>query len=100
MLEHAGRLLTWSLPAFPIKTSSLICEQLPDHRMHYLDYEGEIAGNRGQVQRVEAGELEWLREPQAGACQAKLNALHRTKTIELSRVANSASEWLATITFE
>ena len=34
--------------------------RLPDHRKHYLDYEGEISGNRGTVARIDAGTYEQL----------------------------------------
>ena len=30
-------------------------ERLPDHRRHYLDYEGPVSGNRGHVRRVASG---------------------------------------------
>ena len=29
--------------------------RLPDHRKHYLDYEGEITDNRGTVFRIDNG---------------------------------------------
>ena len=37
-----------------------IARQLPDHRHHYLDYEGPLSGNRGYVARVMEGHIEWL----------------------------------------
>ncbi len=100
MMEHEGRLLTWSLPTLPIETGSLTCTKLPDHRIHYLDYEGDLSDNRGKVKRVETGEFEWLREPREGAWQAKLKSSDETKIIELTPVANSTTEWLATLIFE
>jgi len=30
-------------------------EQLPNHRAHYLDFQGDIGGNRGEVIRVTSG---------------------------------------------
>jgi hypothetical protein len=30
-------------------------ERIADHRRSYLDYEGPVSGNRGQVIRVESG---------------------------------------------
>lgn len=50
----AGPLVTLRLPAWPV-CSRLTFERLPDHRAIYLDYEGPISGNRGEVRRVEAG---------------------------------------------
>ncbi len=35
----------------------MIGRKLPDHRINYLDYQGELAGNRGLVTRLLAGTL-------------------------------------------
>jgi hypothetical protein len=40
-------------------------ERLGDHRIEYLEIEGPIGGNRGEVRRIVAGEYENVRE--AGA---------------------------------
>jgi hypothetical protein len=37
-------------------------ERLGDHRAVYLEYEGEVSGGRGRVDRVAAGVVESLRE--------------------------------------
>jgi hypothetical protein len=37
-------------------------ERLADHRLAYLDYEGEVSDNRGTVTRVAAGEFELISE--------------------------------------
>jgi hypothetical protein len=37
-------------------------DALADHRLHYLDYEGPVAGNRGTVRQWDAGTFEWLRD--------------------------------------
>ncbi len=37
-------------------------ERLGDHRAVYLEYEGEVSGGRGRVDRVTAGAVESLRE--------------------------------------
>ena len=39
--------------------------KLPPHRLHYLDYEGPISGDRGEVRRVDRGEYEALRDEEA-----------------------------------
>lgn len=68
--EH--RLATWSLLALPAPWSepqasdqepasqAIEATKLPDHRAHYLDYEGPVSGNRGSVSRVAGGRVEWL----------------------------------------
>jgi len=35
--------------------AALLLRELPDHRRHYLFYEGEISGDRGRVTRLDAG---------------------------------------------
>ncbi len=50
------RLPTWRLAANPLRATGPIgAERLPDHRRLYLDYEGEIAGGRGRVRRLDRG---------------------------------------------
>lgn len=51
-------LITWRCPS-RIDTlqpgESLRIERLPDHRQMYLQYEGQVSGDRGFVQRERAG---------------------------------------------
>ena len=63
MLETDGVLRTWALPAEPAKDHEMIAEALADHRLAYLDYEGPISGDRGEVRRWDAGEWESVRSP-------------------------------------
>jgi hypothetical protein len=60
MLESDSALTTWSIPPQCPKGTSFTCPAnwLPDHRKHYLDYEGEVSGNRGTVFRIDAGTYE------------------------------------------
>jgi len=62
MLETDAALATWSIPPQCRTGTSFTCAatRLPDHRKHYLDYEGEISSNRGTVTRVDAGTHEQL----------------------------------------
>ena len=62
MLETDTALTTWSIPPQLPIGASFVCEsvRLPDHRKHYLDYEGEITDNRGTVSRIDTGTYEWL----------------------------------------
>jgi hypothetical protein len=57
MLETDTALTTWSIPPQSEIGESFVCSatRLPDHRKHYLDYEGEVTGNRGSVVRIETG---------------------------------------------
>ena len=62
MLEEGDVLKTWRLPQPPeIDPASdetsldLIAEALPDHRLVYLEYEGPVSGDRGEVSRWDRG---------------------------------------------
>lgn len=70
MLESNGKLLTWELPR-PLKTAEVIfATRIADHRMEYLEFEGDISGQRGQVSRVASGSLDWiLRSDNLCECQ-------------------------------
>jgi hypothetical protein len=54
--QKALRTLATETDAFPGNGTRL--RELPPHRRHYLDYEGEISDNRGTVQRADAGTWE------------------------------------------
>jgi len=58
MLEQDGKLLTWQVPLPPEQwgEQQITCTKIFDHRLKYLDYEGEISGKRGSVNRADAGE--------------------------------------------
>ncbi|HEV2971076.1 MAG TPA: DNA polymerase ligase N-terminal domain-containing protein [Pirellulales bacterium] len=62
MLESGAALRTWALAAEPASDILIAAEQLPDHRLAYLDYEGPISGDRGTVIRWDAGHFELLSE--------------------------------------
>jgi hypothetical protein len=55
MLECGGVLKTWALAEEPQVRREIAAEQLPDHRLAYLDYEGPVSGNRGVVSQFDAG---------------------------------------------
>ena len=61
MFEQEGVLRTWACEQLPTANNeSVAAEQLEDHRLAYLDYEGPVSGNRGNVMRIDAGEYEVL----------------------------------------
>jgi len=62
MLETDSALATWSIPPQEPVGASFTCSatRLPNHRKDYLEYEGEISGNRGTVSRVSSGTYEQL----------------------------------------
>ncbi|EMI19619.1 hypothetical protein RMSM_03454 [Rhodopirellula maiorica SM1] len=57
MFEVDGALKTWAtepLESFQEGVSTEV-EKLADHRVHYLDFQGDIGGDRGEVRQVIAG---------------------------------------------
>ncbi len=57
MFEADGRLATWATPdSLRVDAAGEVAAiRLPDHRIEYLQYEGDVSRNRGSVKRVEAG---------------------------------------------
>lgn len=62
MLEPSpgSALRTWAIQSEVVPERDLPAQALADHRPLYLDYEGEISGGRGSVQRIDAGHYEPL----------------------------------------
>lgn len=66
MLEAAGILRTWELSQLPSawtadsagEIAEVPANALPDHRLDYLEYEGQISRNRGEVRRIDTGRYE------------------------------------------
>ena len=88
MLEHEGLLVTYELTRLPSEPGPFEVRRLPDHRLHYLDFEGEIAGNRGHVVRLDRGC--WQLVPKKAAYgsrpfQYQLNGARLTATISSER---------------
>jgi hypothetical protein len=56
MLESSpgSPLATFRFPVWPLKKPAVI-HPLGDHRRDYLEYEGPVSGDRGEVRRVAAG---------------------------------------------
>ena len=59
MFEYEGVLRTWSVMELPPlqnqEPQAIAAEQLADHRLAYLDYEGPVSGHRGTVTRCDHG---------------------------------------------
>jgi DNA polymerase Ligase (LigD) len=58
-LEAGQVLRAWRLAEPPHPGRPIAATPTPDHRLLYLDYEGPVSGNRGQVVRWDRGEFEW-----------------------------------------
>jgi hypothetical protein len=55
MLENGAGLRTWAIDAPITPGRDLPARALADHRPVYLEFEGELSGNRGKVRRADAG---------------------------------------------
>jgi hypothetical protein len=62
MLEGASALVTFSCPAPPDDVAALpeTVRHLGDHRLEYLEHEGEVSGGRGWCKIHDRGTMEWL----------------------------------------
>jgi hypothetical protein len=67
MLETSpgSELATWRAPVWPI-TEPTTLVQLANHRRDYIEYEGEISGDRGRVRRIMGGTCQVRDEPGGG----------------------------------
>ncbi len=59
LLEWGGALRTWRLLKLPDSQTVIAAEELPEHRIAYLDYEGPVSRNRGTVKQWDAGNFTW-----------------------------------------
>lgn len=55
MVEEQGALKTWALAAEPTQTDPQTATWLADHRLAYLEYEGPLSEQRGDVTRWDHG---------------------------------------------
>ncbi len=100
MLDVGASLTTWQLTEDPTReeeggradSGGIPARRLPDHRRAYLDYEGPVSGNRGQVTRVEQGTHLLVRdEPQSYA--VKLMSERLTGLFEFRIEATGSNRW-------
>jgi hypothetical protein len=55
MLERGEILRTWAIDAPIVAGQDLPARALGNHRPIYLDYEGQVSGQRGSVRRLDSG---------------------------------------------
>lgn len=67
MLEDEGALLTWRLDVSPeeIGSEPVRAEQINNHSLRFLEYEGPVEKNTGIVRGVDKGACEWVLKEEA-----------------------------------
>jgi hypothetical protein len=88
MLETGGVLRTWALAEEPAAKREIAADQLADHRLAYLEYEGPISGDRGSVTRWDAGEYRSISES-AGELRVALKGQKLSGEVVLRREEGS-----------
>ncbi|MCX7385683.1 MAG: hypothetical protein NTX48_03365, partial [Planctomycetales bacterium] len=58
LLEHGDHALCWRLLRQPCCDEPIATEQLPPHRLLYLDYAGPVSHDRGTVTCIGSGTFE------------------------------------------
>lgn len=66
LVENGETLLAWRLLEEPDSMNPFAVEPLPDHRTLYLDYEGPVSRNRGNVAQWDTGICEMTESPEFG----------------------------------
>jgi hypothetical protein len=92
MLEVGPSLRTWALPLPPQPGQSQVVDALPDHRPAYLDYEGPISGDRGQVTRWDAGSFELVGQSES-QLEIVLHGQRLSCRGNLVRLAEAPERW-------
>lgn len=91
LLENGEKCRTWRLLDPPDAMNEIIrAEQIPDHRLLYLEYEGPVSGDRGAVTQWDVGSFEWLKN-EANECVVQLEG-HRWRC-RVRLVRESDATW-------
>ncbi len=77
MLEHQDKLLTWriEIPQSAKITQTTIAQQIQDHPIRFLDYEGPVQKNTASVARIDRGNCTILEKSEQNirfVCEGKI----------------------------
>ena len=92
LLQHGDVLRAWALTEPPGADRVIAAQQLPDHRLLYLDYEGPVSRNRGRVTQWDAGTCRWLAERE-DTVSVHLHGRRLDGQIDLKRTGQSEESW-------
>jgi hypothetical protein len=115
MLETGDALRTWALARLPrdwttwhaqaaavypdcppiADGDAVAVERLADHRVDYLDQEGPLTGDRGEVTRIDRGTYERLSHAAEDA-RLTLFGSHWEGSIRLQQASADSTQWTAT----
>jgi hypothetical protein len=93
LLECGPVLRAWRLAAFPRAGQRIAAAASFPHRLVYLDYEGAVSGNRGQVKRSDAGHFEWITPPPIGEVEEVIVHLQGTRVRGRVQLHRIGEEW-------
>jgi hypothetical protein len=97
MFEVDGYLRTWSIDRELTPDVELDAEELADHRIAYLDYEGPVSHDRGTVSRYDSGNYD-LREHGADVWLAEMRGQRLGGQISLRRRGPASHSWRVSFT--
>jgi hypothetical protein len=83
MLEQDDGLRTWRIAELPANNKHIAATSLGLHRSAYLDYEGPLSGNRGEVMRWDQGIYSEMTEAN-GVLKALINGKMLRGRIEMA----------------
>ena len=89
LVEAGESARTWRLLESPARWLSdpaieVAAESIAAHRLRYLDYEGPVSRERGQVARWDHGQAEWLSESET-SIRLRLNGEQLVGELTLDR---------------
>jgi hypothetical protein len=93
MLETESGLATWALERAPEPAHKIRADRLGDHRLAYLDYEGEVSGGRGRVTRWDSGQYELICRSQ-DRWVVRLAGRRLAGELELRRESAGDQRWI------
>ncbi len=100
LLVQRGEVLrSWRLLESPDRwrdgnqSAELSAEAIADHRLMYLDYEGDVCRERGRVVRWDHGQVDWLADGESSV-RLRLTGVRLIGEVTIDHEA-SRSLWIA-----
>ena len=93
MLEKDGTLRTWKVYQEPGADQQLSATLLPDHRLAYLQYEGPVSGDRGNVSQWDHGTFAGIVPADSQPFSVQLKGKVFRGTLTLQPPARDDGDW-------